>query len=102
MELPVQPRHENFWILQQWIDQVTEALQPFIPDHAQQFAQHLLAFLVSRLSVAAYDRLVFGKIAGPSQAQTQSSSGISSMQKFLSYSSNVEVAFVLANHANKI
>ena len=80
---------------------MTEALQPFIPDHAQQFAQHLLAFLVSRLSVAAYDRLVFGEIAGPSQAQTQSS-GISSMQKFLNYTSNVEVAFVLANHANKI
>lgn len=79
-----------FWTLQQWKDQVTAAVQPFIPDHAQQFAQHLLDFLASNLSIAGYDRLVFGETAGPSQAHAQSSSGISSMKKMRKCAFHVE------------
>lgn len=65
------------WFLQQWMDQMTAAVQPFVPDHAQQFAEHLHDFLASKLSIAGYDRMVFGESEGPSQAQAQSSSGTS-------------------------
>lgn len=71
------------------MDQVTAAVQPFIPDHAQQFAQHLHGFLASNLSVAGYDRLVFGETAGQSHAQAQSS-GTSSKKKMCKYTYYVE------------
>ena len=54
---------------------MTAAVQPFIPDHAEQFAQHLLSFLASKLSFAGYDRLVFGTAARPTHPQVESSSG---------------------------
>lgn len=57
------------------MDQVTAAVQPFIPDHGQQFAHHLLDFLASKLSIAGYDRLMFGEAASPSHALLPSSPG---------------------------
>lgn len=64
------------WVLlQQWTDQMTAAVQPFIPDHGQQFAQHLLGFLASKLSTAGYDRLLFGEAASPNHALLQLSPG---------------------------
>ena len=54
---------------------MTEAVQPFIPDHGQQFAHHLLGFLASKLSIARYDRLISGEAASPSHAVLPSSPG---------------------------
>lgn len=61
------------------MDQMTAAVQPFVPDHAKQFAKHLHDFLASKLSIAGYDRLVFGESEQPSQRQAQSFSGTSLM-----------------------
>ncbi len=52
------------------------AVGPFIPDHAAQFAQELLDFLVSNLSVAGHDRLVFGEPAQLLQPNVEASSGV--------------------------
>ena len=41
---------------------------PFIPEHAAEFAQQLLGFLASKLTVAGHDRAVFGELpAGVTQ-----------------------------------
>ena len=57
--------------LQSWLNQMGEAVQPFIPDHAHRFAQYLAAFLASKLSIVAHDRLVFGEAPEPTQVQMQ-------------------------------
>ena len=53
---PTQDSH----VLQEWLSQMTAAVQPFIPDHAVQFASQLLGFLASKLTMQAHDRAVFG------------------------------------------
>ena len=68
--------------LQQWTACMAAALQPFIPDHAMQFAQQLLGFLASRLSMAGHDRLIFGE--APSQARDQLLSGMTAAMETLS------------------
>lgn len=42
------------------MQQVTTSLKGFLDDHSEQFAEQLWSFLHSGLSVAAYDRLIFG------------------------------------------
>ena len=82
--------------LQQWMDQMTAAVQPFVPDHAQQFAKHLHDFLASKLSIAGYDRMVFGESDRPSQAQAHSSSGTSPLYELAVFCLQIlEVKLVL-------
>ena len=54
---------------------MASAVQPFIPDHAVRFAQQLFDFLTSKLSIAGYDRLVFGEAARPTEAVVQTTPG---------------------------
>lgn len=56
---------------------MTAAVQPFIPDHAAQFAVQLLGFLASKLTMQAYDQAVFGELLTPNshQVHAQQSSG---------------------------
>lgn len=42
------------------------AAQPFISEHAPEFAQQLLGFLASRLTVIGHDRAVFGELPNSS------------------------------------
>ncbi len=49
------------------------AVSPFSTDHAVRFAQELLGFLSSDLSVTGHDLFVFGEDMQPSQAQNQQS-----------------------------
>ena len=52
------------------------AVGPFIADHAGRFAQELVGFLSSNLSVAGHDHLVFGVDEPPSSPPQRLHAGI--------------------------
>jgi len=56
------------------------AVSPFSTDHAVRFAQELLGFLSSSLSVTGHDLFVFGADVQPSQAPQNQQSGVATHQ----------------------
>ena len=63
-------------VLQQWVDSMAAAVGPFIADHAGRFAQELVGFLSSNLSVAGHDHLAFGVDGLPPSSPQRVQSGI--------------------------
>ncbi|KAL0039860.1 hypothetical protein WJX77_010193 [Trebouxia sp. C0004] len=55
--------------MQHWEDNMAAAVSPFTTDHAVRFAQELLGFLSSNLSITGHDLSVFGEDVQPSQGQ---------------------------------
>ncbi|KAL0018750.1 hypothetical protein WJX79_010546 [Trebouxia sp. C0005] len=61
--------------MQRWVDNMAAAVSPFSTDHAVKFAQELLGFLSSNLSITGHDLFVFGEDVQPSQAHQNRQSG---------------------------
>lgn len=61
--------------MQHWVDNMAAAVSPFSTDHAVRFAQELLGFLSSSLSITGHDIFVFGEDVQPSQASQKQQSG---------------------------
>lgn len=55
---------------QGFLSHVAKAMDGFLGQHGEQFAQQLWLFLHSGLTVAAFDRLVFGGGAGEEGADS--------------------------------
>jgi hypothetical protein len=56
------------------------AVSPFSTDHAVRFAQELLGFLSSNLSITGHDMFVFGEDVQPSRAPQKQQSGVAGHQ----------------------
>lgn len=50
---------------------MSDAVKPFIPDHASEFAHQLLSFIASKLTVQGHDQAVFGDIPNEPVPQVQ-------------------------------
>lgn len=76
--LALQSRDISYYdcVLQQWVDSMAAAVGPFITDHAGRFAQELVGFLSSNLSIAGHDHLVFGVDETPNLSPQRLQSGI--------------------------
>lgn len=74
------------------------AVSPFSTDHAVKFAQELLGFLSSNLSITGHDLFVFGEDVQPSQAHQNRQSGVvkKRLVAVISFCHAYELAFASA------